>query len=231
MAELKVLSAGAVKTGVAKLTERYARERGTPVHVEFTTAPGVRDRVAGGERPDVVVAPPAFLEELAKAGTIVGASRVFLGRARMGVAVHADSPITAIADVDDLKRMLSAASAVVRNKASSGIYTAKLLEKLGLVEKLGSRLVIVESGADIMRYVAEHGPDAIGLAQISEIRVLIEKGLPIRLAGPLPDAVQNVTSYEAAAVAGREEESAATALASYMGSAEAKAVFASTGID
>lgn len=231
MAELKVLSAGAVKTGVAKLAERYSRERGTQVDVEFTTAPGVRDRVAGGERPDVVVAPPGFLEELAKAGTIVPASRVFLGRARMGVAVHRDSPITGIADADELKRMLSDASAVVRNKASSGIYTAKLLEKLGLVQTLGSRLVIVESGADIMRYVAEHGPDAIGLAQISEIRVLIEKGLPIRLAGPLPDAVQNVTSYEAAAVAGREQQSAAAALASFMATTDAKAVFASTGID
>jgi molybdate transport system substrate-binding protein len=220
-----------VKTGVAKLTELFARDRGTPVNVEFTTAPGVRDRVAGGETPDVVVAPPAFLEDLAKAGRIVPESRVFLGRARMGVAVHANSPITAIAGVDELKRMLSDASAVVRNKASSGLYTAKLLEKLGLVQTLGSRLLIVESGADIMHYVAEHGPDAIGLAQISEIRVLVEKGLPIRLAGPLPDAVQNVTSYEAAAVAGREQQSAAAALASFMATPEAKAVFASTGID
>lgn len=231
MAELKVLSAGAVKTGVAKMVELFSQGRATPVKVEFTTAPGVRDRVAGGEQPDVVVAPPAFLEELAQAGRIVPATRSFLGRARIGVAVHADSPIKAVADVDDLKRMLSEASAVVRNKASSGIYTAKLLEKLGLAQTLGLRLVVVESGADIMRYVAEHGPHTIGLAQISEIRVLIEKGLPIRLAAPLPDAVQNVTSYEAAAVAGREQQSAAAALASFMATPEAKAVFASTGID
>ena len=231
MAELKVLSAGAVKTGVAKMAEQYARDRGTPVNVEFTTAPGVRDRVAGGETPDLVVAPPAFLDDLAQAGRLVADTRSFLGRARMGVVVHADSPITSVAGVDELKRMLIDATAVVRNKASSGLYTAKLLDKLGLTDILSSRLVVVASGADIMVYVADHGPDAIGLAQISEIRVLIAKGLPIRLAGPLPDAVQNVTSYEAAAVAGREQEAAAADLARYMSTPEAKAVFASTGID
>jgi molybdate transport system substrate-binding protein len=231
MAELKVLSAGAVKTGVAKMIAAFSRERGTPVNVEFTTAPGVRDRVAAGEEADVVVAPPEFLDELSKAGKIVPDTRAFLGRARMGVVVHAQSSIAAVAGVDDLKRMLTGASAVVRNKASSGIYTAKLLENLGLTQLLGSRLVIVESGADIMRYVAEHGPDAIGLGQISEIRVLIEKGFPIRLAGPLPDAVQNVTSYEAVAVAGRAQQAAAAALASFMATPEAKAVFAATGID
>ena len=119
----------------------------------------------------------------------------------------------------------------MHNKASSGIYTAKLLEKLGLAATLGSRVVVVDTGAAIMHYVAEHPPGAIGLAQISEVRVLIDKGLPIRLAAPLPDAVQNVTSYEVAAVAGRAEESAARALANFMATPAAKTVFAATGID
>ncbi len=231
MAELKVLSAGAVKAGVARMVEAFSRERGTPVKLEFATAPGLRERLSAGEDPDVLVAPPAFMDELSKAGRIVPDSRVFLGRARVGVVVHAQSPIDAVADVEALKSMLASASTVVRNKASSGIYVARLLDQLGLTQPLGSRVVIVDSGSDIMRYVAAHGPDAIGLAQISEIRVLIEKGLPIRLAGPLPDAVQNITSYEAAAISGRAGEAAAAALASYMATPEAKAVFAATGID
>jgi hypothetical protein len=81
-----------------------------------------------------------------------------------------------------------------------------------------------------MEYVAAH-PGAVGLAQISEIRVLIAKGLPIRLAAPLPDEVQNVTTYEAAAMAGGQAEDAASALARSMGSTEAKAVFVASGID
>ncbi len=231
MAELKVLSAGAVKDGVAKMVEAFGREHDTQVKVEFTTAPGVRDRAGKGEDADVVIAPPAFLEDLAKAGRIVAESRSFLGRSRMGVAVHKDSPVTGIPDVESLKKMFLEAKAIVHNKASSGIYSAKLLENICPAAGLGSRVIVVESGANIMEYVAEHGPGTIGLAQISEIRVLVAKGLPIRLAGPLPDAVQNVTSYEAAAVAGREHEALARKLAAFMATPDAKAVFAATGID
>jgi molybdate transport system substrate-binding protein len=225
------LSAGAVKGGVAKMTEAFAREHGTPVKVEFTTAPGVRDRVKAGEQADVVVAPPSFLEDLVKAGRIVPESRAFLGRSRMGVVVHKDSPVTEVPDVENLKALLLGASAIVHNKASSGIYAAKLLEQLCPAPGLGSRVIVVESGANVIEYVVEHGPKTIGLAQISEIRVLIDKGLPIRLAAPLPDAVQNVTSYEAAAVAGSEHEALARKLSAFMATPDAKAVFAATGID
>lgn len=231
MTELKILSAGAVKRGVAQMADAFSREQGRPVTVEFATAPELRKRVAAGERPDVLVAPPGVMDELAKAGTIVGESRRFIGRSRVGIVVHATSPIKDVPDVDAFTQALVAATAVVHNNASSGIYCAKLLENMGLTATLGSRVVVVEGGAAIMHYVADHPPGAIGLAQISEIRVLMDKGLPIRLAGPLPDAVQNITSYEAAAVAGRAEESAAKALANFMATPEAKTVFAATGID
>lgn len=213
------------------MAEAFAREHGKPVKVEFATAPELRKRVTAGERADVLVAPPAVMDELAKAGTIVTDSRRFIGRSRMGVVVHAQSPLKDVPDVESFKRALASATVVVHNKASSGIYSATLLQNLGLTDALGSRIVVVDTGAAIMHYVADHPPGAVGLAQISEVRVLVDKGLPIRLAGPLPDAVQNVTSYEAAAVAGRAEESAAKALASFMATPRAKAAFAATGID
>ena len=145
--ELKILSAGAVKTGVAKMAKAYTRDRGTDVEVEFTTAPGVRDRVLAGESPDVVIAPPVFLDELLEAGYIIPDSRVLLGRARMGVVVHADSPIRDVPDVESLKRMLSSASAVVRNMTSSGLYVVKLLHKLALAQRVGRRAIGGGSGA------------------------------------------------------------------------------------
>lgn len=232
MPELKVLSAGAVKSGVTKMSQAYAREHDAQVKVEFATAPEVRKRMTGGEGADVVVAPPVVMDDLAKAGIIVAGSRAFLGRSRMGIVAHAQAPVDDVLDVNALKRVLTSATAVVHNKASSGAYAAKLLHDLGLAEALGSRVVVVDSGAGVMEYVGANPPGTVGLAQISEIRVMIAKAtLPITFVGPLPDAVQNVTGYEAAAVAGRAEEAAAKALAGYMATAEAKAVFAATGID
>ena len=128
----------------------------------------------------------------------------------------------------ELKRALLGASAVVHNKASSGIYSAKLLEKLGLKDALASRIVVVETGSAIMEYVAAHPPAAIGLAQISEVMVMIDKGCAVKLAAPLPDEIQNVTSYDAAAFRSAPED--ARKLAARLSSDAAKKVFAATGI-
>ena len=231
MTDLRILSAGAVKRGVVQTAEAFAREHGHRVRIDFATAPELTTRLEAGAQADVVVAPPAVMDTFIKMGRVIADSRKFVGRSRMGVVVHQSSPVTAIADVQSLERVLCEAAVVVHNKASSGIYAAKLIEKLGLAQRLVSRIVVVSTGSAVMEYVAEHPPATVGLAQISEIRVLIEKGLPIRLAGPLPDAVQNVTSYEAAAVAGQADVTTARALASYLATPDARAVFAATGID
>lgn len=231
MTELKVLSAGAVKKGVVQLAESFARENDCKVDVEFATAPGLRARIMGGEAPDMIVAPPSVMDDFEKAGRVLADTRLFLGRSRMGVVVHTGSPISEVPDVAAFKRILLDASSIVINKASSGIYAAKLLEQLCPAPALGSRVVVVvDTGAAVMEYVAAHGPAVVGLAQISEIHVLIAKGLPVRLAAPLPDAVQNVTRYEAAPHA-RAASPKAAELAKYMGTPEAKKIFAATGID
>lgn len=227
-ATLKVLSAGAVKSGVALVAAQFERASGTPVTVEFDTAPQVGKRIGGGEHADVIVAPPLAMDGLAKQGKIDAGSRGFIGRSRMGVVVHADAPAVELADVASLTRLLADATAVVHNQASSGIYAAKLVEKLGLTGELRERIVVVPSGSAVMEGVAERPPGAVGLAQISEIMVMIDKGCRVKLAAPLPAEVQNETSYDAAAASGASP--AAVELARHLASAEAKKVFAGTGI-
>jgi len=228
--ELKVLSAGAVKRGVAKIAAEFERESGNKVTIEFATAPEIRRRVAAGETADVIVAPPAVMDDIAKQGKIVAESRGFVGRSRMGVVVHATAAVPGLGDTAAFKRALLGATAVVHNKASSGVYTAKLLEKLGLKEVLGSKTVVVETGSAIMEYVAAHPPSTIGLAQISEVMVMIDKGCAVKLAAPLPDEIQNVTSYDAAATVASAARDAARGLARALTSPEAKKSFAATGI-
>jgi molybdate transport system substrate-binding protein len=224
------LSAGAVKRGVAQIAKEFERESGNKVTIEFATAPEIRQRVAAGETADVIVAPPAVMDDIAKQGKIVAESRGFVGRSRMGVVVHAKAAAPGLGDTVAFKRALLGATAVVHNKASSGIYTAKLLEKLGLKEVLGSKIVVVETGAAIMEYVAAHPPSAIGLAQISEVMVMIDKGCAVKLAAPLPDEIQNVTRYDAAATSASKAPDAAHALVRSLASDAAKKVFAATGI-
>ena len=72
------------------------------------------------------------------------------------------------------------------------------------------------------------GIGAVGLAQISELMVMIDKGCAVRLAAPLPDDIQNLTHYDVAAIRGAP--AAATALAHRLASPEARKIFAETGI-
>lgn len=228
--KLKLLSAGAVKGGVAQLVAEFERATGARVTIDFAPAPALRDRIAAGETADAVILPQSMLDELATHGKVAAESRALLGRSRMGITVHAKAPPHNIADTAAFKQLVLGAGAVVYNNASSGIYTAKLLDKLGLTQTLGSKIVVVESGAAIMEYVAAH-PAAVGLAQISEIMVLVAKGCPVRLAAPLPDEIQNSTTYFAAAMAGGGARHTADALVRFLTTPAAKPVFAATGID
>lgn len=228
MATLRILSAGAVKRGVARVAADFEQETGAKVEIEFTPVPEVRKRVAAGETPDVVVATPAALDDFAAQSKIDPSSRGFLGRSRMGIVIHADAQMPAVTDTESFKKLLLSASHVVRNEASSGIYSEKLLARLGLTEVLGAKIAVVKTGSGIMQFVADHPLQAVGLAQISELMVMMDKGCKVKLAAPLPDEIQNMTSYDAAAMAGAP--AAAVALAKRLASAGARKIFAETGI-
>ena len=76
---LKVLSAGAVKGGVAKLAAEFERATRTRVTVDYAPAPDVRDRITAGEAADVVILAQAMMDEVAKQGKILPDSRALLG--------------------------------------------------------------------------------------------------------------------------------------------------------
>jgi hypothetical protein len=171
------------------------------------------------------------MDEFAAHGKIVPATRALLGRSRVGVVVHKDAIVPDVSDTEAFKHALIAASAVVHNNASSGLYVATLLAKLGLTAALGSKIAVVNSGSAIMETVASRAPGAVGLAQISEIMVMIGKGCAVKLAAPLPDAIQNITTYHAAASTASGSPESAAALARALTSDAAKPWFAATGID
>ena len=69
-ADVKVLSAGAVEPGVLRAAEQFKRASGNEIKVQFNTAPQLAKRMAEGEVADILIAPPAVLDEQAKNGKI-----------------------------------------------------------------------------------------------------------------------------------------------------------------
>lgn len=231
MATLKVLGAGPVKRGVTQLAEKFEKTSGHRVSVEFAGAPSVRERVLAGEAVDVAIVPQATMDEFAQQGSIVAGTRGLVGRSRMGIVVRKGALRPDIPAVEDFKRAVMNADEIVCNVASSGVYMVQLLEKLGIGVATKDKVLKLPNTVKVMEHVAATAVRAIGVGQLAEISELVDKGLAIALVAPLPDAIQNVTAYNAAVAGASASKDAAAALANFLTGPEAKAVFAATGID
>lgn len=227
MAQLKVLGAGPVKRGITQLAAQFEKSSGHRIAVEFAGAPSVRERVLAGEAVDIVAVPSATMDEFLSKNRIAAATRITLGRSRMGLAMRRGAAAPGLATVDAFKSAIAAADAVIVNVANSGNYVAKVVSELGFgADKIQRQPDTVK----VMDLVASSSLNLLGAGQLPEIRELIDKGVAIALAGPLPDALQSITGYDAApAVAGGGE--AADAFIAYLATPEARAVMAATGID
>src|SRR5512137_1356651 len=69
-AEITVLSGGAVEPGLRAAVGAFEKQSGHTVRITFNTAPQIQKRVEGGDKFDIVIAPPAVIEPLAKLGAV-----------------------------------------------------------------------------------------------------------------------------------------------------------------
>src|SRR5260370_19332239 len=67
-AEIKILSAGAVETGLQAFAPLVKRETGHDLKTQFNTTPQIAQRITAGESFDIVIAPPDALARAAKDG-------------------------------------------------------------------------------------------------------------------------------------------------------------------
>jgi molybdate transport system substrate-binding protein len=227
-AEITVLSAGAVEPGLRAAAAAFEKRTGHVVKISFATAPQIRARVDGGEMVDVVIVPPAILDEFATAGK-VEKERVIVGRVAMGVAVRAGAPAPDNKNVEALKRSVQAAESLVFSRGSSGVYFEGLLKKMGIYEQVVGKITRYDDGASVWGHVLRGKGNEVSFGQITEIRLYRDKGL--RLVGPLPAEVQNYTSYAGAPMTARSTMEVARAFVRHLGSPEGKSLFAAAGIE
>ena len=227
-AEIKVLSAGAVEPGLKAAASAFQKSSGHEVKITFNTAPQIRKRIGDGEVHDVVVAPPAVIDEFAKAGKL-GQDRANVGRVGMGVAVRPGAPAPDISSPEALRKSVLDAESLVFNRASTGIYLENLLKKMGVYDRVEKKTTRYDDAAAVMEHVLKGKGREIGFAPITEILLHRDRGL--RLVGPLPAEVQNYTSYSAGIMAGAPSASAAQEFVRYLGTPAAKKVFVAAGIE
>jgi molybdate transport system substrate-binding protein len=228
-AEINIISAGAVEPGVVAVAEAFRKETGTEVRIKFATAPAIQQRVGGGETADVVIAPPAVIEDLAKAGKLDGSGRAAVGRVGVGVVVRNGAAKPDVSSADALKRVLLDADTVVYNKASTGLYLEKLFERLGVGPQVKAKETRYPDGASVMEHVIKGKGNEIGFGAITEISLYRDKGA--QFAGPLPPDAQNYTSYAAAPSAAPANRDGATAFVKFLATPAARAALLAKGVE
>src|SRR5262249_38744798 len=137
--EINVLSGAAVEPALISAAAIFDKRTGNHVKITFATTPEIRRRVGAGETPDVVIAPPAALHDLAESGPVDRAERAALGGTGIGVAVGDAAPKPDVATTAALERAVLDADSVIYNRASSGLYVEGLLQRLALAERVQAK--------------------------------------------------------------------------------------------
>jgi len=228
-AELKLLTAGAFKSTVLALLPDYEKASGNKVSVDNDTVGALMKRIEAGENFDVVVMTPEAVDKLTGEGKVMSGSRTNLARVGVGVMVKTGASKPDISSVEAFKKALLDAKSVSfidpASGGSSGIYVAKLLERLGIADHVKPKEKLKQGG-----YVADYiesGQAELGIHQISEI--LPHAG--VTLVGPLPKEIQNYTVYAAGIGAATQHADAAKALIASFRGPSAEALFKSKGME
>ncbi|MBM3529964.1 MAG: ABC transporter substrate-binding protein [Alphaproteobacteria bacterium] len=229
MATLKMLAAGATEGPLTELVPEFSRASGHEVDLQFGTVGAQKDRFVGGEKADVLALSTVVLEALEKEGRFVPGSRIEFGRATCGVAIRDGFLMPDISTPEKFKAALLAARSVAQTDpaqgGSSGIYFAKLLERMGIAEEMKDKMRYGKAGRDVGMLVRELRAE-LGVTFTSEF-IPIEG---LRVVGNFPKEYEFVNAYGAAIPVGAAVEPA-RALLAFLTAPAAKATFKAYGLE
>jgi len=224
-AEIVVVSTTAIKESLIDIVPLFERASGHKVNITFGSGPTVFERVKAGATGDLFLGPDEFSEPLLKEGKLVASSRVDFAHSGASVAVHAGAPKPDVSTAERFKAALLAAKTVSYSGGASGLFFARVLDRLGIAEEIKAKLV-VPRGEPVGAVVAR-GEAEIGIHQLSEL-------LPISgidIVGPLPAELQRKIVYSAFAFPASTQQEAAHMFVSFLRTGVAGAIIRRKGME
>jgi len=226
-AEVKVVSTIAARSTLEEL--KWVFERATPhkLNLVFGTAIPLKRQIDGGETFDVAILTPGLVDDLAKAGKVDRAYRLDFARSGLGLAGRADEPKPDISTPDALRRTLASSGGMAYSKeGQSGLFAAKLIERLGLADELKPRTILdTRPGGSLM--VITEGKVDFAFSLVSEI--LANPG--VAYIGPVPAELQSYMVLTAGVSSSAKDAAAARAFVDFLRSPDARAVMKDKGME
>jgi molybdate transport system substrate-binding protein len=228
-ADIKLLGGASMRVLLPELISQFEKSSGHKVAVEYGTLGAITDRIVKGEAADVVIVTGAQNEKLQQEGKLLPGSRAELAKAGYSVFVKTGAVRPDLGTVDAFKRTMVAAKSIALGDPAGGgplgIYSAGLMQHLGLAEDLKIKTKLVPSGTQVAEAVAK-GDTEVGIGLASDAVVV-----PGLVAIPLPADIQTYTMYTLGIVASSEQADAAKALVAFLTSPAAKQALATKGFE
>jgi len=229
-AEVKVFVGGAMTGPVKAAGDDFSRSSGHRLVYVSDTTGALQKRLAAGEKADLVVVTSQAMDALQKENRVVAGSRVDLARALIGVAVRAGAASPDLSTPDTFKAaLLKARSVSYVNPASggtSGTYFEGLMQRMGIADAMKPKIVYRTQGSEVADAVAK-GDAELGITFTSEL----QPNAGVKVAGPLPAAIQLPTIYSAALTTAAGNAEAARAFLRALAGAEGHTALRKAGLD
>jgi molybdate transport system substrate-binding protein len=223
---ITVISSMATRNVLAALARTFSASSTREVALESVGGVDAARRVQAGEAFDVVALASDAIDRLLAAGHVVAGSKVDLMCSGVAVAVRTGGPRPEVGSEDALRRAVLAARTVGCSTGPSGVELARLFERSGIADEVRARIVTPPPGVPVGALVAR-GEVELGFQQLSELMHL--EGIDVL--GPLPPAVQIVTTFSAGVGAASKQPDAARALLAFMASPAAADAKRREGMD
>jgi molybdate transport system substrate-binding protein len=210
---LKLISSMATRELLAEMVSLYERQSGQSIVSEAAGGVDVAKRVQAGEAVDVVVLASNAIDKLITDNKLLAGSRVDLAKSGIAAAVKQGSETPDMHSEAAVKNAVQRARTLSYSTGPSGVYLEKMFERWGILEAIRPRIVVPPPGVPVASLVAR-GSVELGFQQLSELM-----NVPgVRVVGPLPPAIQSMTTFSGGVAAGCGSPSAARALLDYMAS-------------
>jgi molybdate transport system substrate-binding protein len=209
---LRLIASNGVKAVLEEVLPQAEKTIGHPVAAQFGTTADFKDKIAAGEEFDLAILAAEAIDDLNISGKTVRATRADISRVGIGIGIRAGATKPDIRTPEKLKQvLLNAKTITYAPKGASTPDVVKMIEALGIAEKLKPKTMLLQGSELTTAAVAEGRADYV-ITLISEI-------LPvhgIELLGPLPADFQHYIGFAAAVSAHAKNPDAAKALIKYL---------------
>jgi molybdate transport system substrate-binding protein len=224
-ADVKLIAAIPVSGVMKDLGAQFERASGRKLVIQYEVSGVLKRKIDGGESFDAVMTIAPVIDELAKEGKVVAATRVDVAHSGVGLAVQRGAPKPDIGSVEAFRRTLLNAKSVAHSReGATGVYFKELLERLGIAGEMQPRLKPL-AGEALLQAVPRGEAEMI----VVTISGIMDSGA--ELVGPLPTELQSYISFAAGVGTAAKEPDGARELLQFLKSPAAAPSIKARGME